>query len=145
MSEANASEHQANGLMQHFYNVTEVDELERLMMVIARSSERAGHILYQPRFLPRMARHILEALLVTAYDSRTTKRAARNQIVTEIARKVRLNNLVKHPLEEGVENLIASVQDPSLRMYIEATTAYTISIVAAAQQTKNQQAEGGVT
>jgi len=138
-------EHQANGLMDHFYRVIEIGELERLMMVIARSN-RASFILYNPRYVIDMARHILKALMSTAYDARSLRRLAPYKTVSEIARKVRLNNLINHPLEEDVEDLIATVPDPNLVQYVEAVTAYVISIVATAQQTKEQEPqEGGTT
>lgn len=142
MPESKGGDHQVDGLMTHFYRVTDVDEIWRLAIVAAKS-DRAGYILYNPRYLPRMARHILRAFLLNEYDARTVRRTAPYQTVSEIAAKVRLNNLTKRPLEEGVEDLIATVQDPNLRMYVEGMTAFVISVVVAAQQTKEKEADAG--
>lgn len=136
MSEPEDHEYQANGLMNHFYRVTEIGELERLMLVVARSN-RASFVLYNPRYIVSMARHIMKALLATEFDSRTIREVAPFSIVSEISRKVRCNNLINHPLEEGVEDLISQVQDPKVRMYVEAVTAYVISIVSTAQTAHN--------
>jgi hypothetical protein len=132
-----------NGLMDHFYRTTDPDELERLMLVIARKPTRAENILHSAGFLERMMVHIIHCMLTIAYGLEEARKFEPTESVRAIAAKVRVNHLMHRTLETGVDDLIAGVQDQVIRQnFVEVIAAHAITIVDIAQKTHAQQPVG---
>lgn len=132
-----------NHLVDHFYRETDLVELERLMMVIAEAPMRADNILHSAGFLERMMVHIIHQMLVDAYGPDGPRKFGPTESVRAIAAKVRVNFLMHHALETGVDDLIAGVYDPVIRQnFVEPIAAHAITIVAVAQKIHAEQPVG---